>query len=269
MNASTNRNSQAIHQKHKCNEKQGLEITPRFCRYAVLEHRRTKKYSVNDACHAQASKFSGSVILRAEIYTLWPSLVSPQPVTSLRRPGTTRANGNFREEICYFCGAKQPFYHTILWVLAFKQGHLPGTLGLWKHLIFEELRLAVQRDSDTSSAWHHSPDMQESSQLLSKLCWKLTTSFSCPSILFHITTFKWSGGNYLWTKDLYFYHLYLKIIVQGIRAPYHKQSHWQAIRLPGIFLEPRDRFLSIRATHLIFHTRCTGVKNACSSAWIV
>lgn len=140
MNASANRNSQAIHQKHKCNEKQGLEITPRFCRCAVLEHRRTKKYSVNDACHAQASKFSGSVILRAEIYTLWPSQVSPHPVTSLWRPGTARANGNFREEICYFCGAKQPFYHTILWVLVFKQGHLPGTLGLWKHLIFEELR---------------------------------------------------------------------------------------------------------------------------------
>lgn len=83
MNVNVNRNSQTIHQKHQHNEKQALENTPRFCRYAVLKHRRTKKYFVNDACHAQASKFPGSVILKAEIYTQGPSQVSPHPVTSL------------------------------------------------------------------------------------------------------------------------------------------------------------------------------------------
>lgn len=149
MNVNANRNSQAIHQKHQHNEKQAQEITPRFCRYAMLEHRRAKKYFANDACHAHIPKFSGRVILRAEIYTLWPFQVfpCPHPVTSLRRPDTTRAdwNQNFWEEICYFCGAQQPFYHTFLRVLAFKQGHLPGTLGLWKHL----KRLTARRDSDT------------------------------------------------------------------------------------------------------------------------
>lgn len=44
-------------------------LRPRFCRYAVLEHRGAKEYFVNDA-YAQASEFSGRVILRAEIYTL-------------------------------------------------------------------------------------------------------------------------------------------------------------------------------------------------------
>lgn len=128
-----------MHQKNQCNEKQALEIIRRFCRYMLLEHRRTNKLFCNWLSSCSGLKVLKKHILRAEGYTIWPAQVSPSPIIFLWRPDTTRVNGNFWEEIFYFHGAKHSFYNILLWLLCFNQGHLPGTLGLWKHLMFEEL----------------------------------------------------------------------------------------------------------------------------------
>lgn len=129
-----------MHQKHQHNEKQALEIIPRFCRYVLLEHRRTNKFFCKWCSSCSCLKVLKECILRAERYTKWPSQVSPRPIIFLWRPSTTGVNGKFWEEIWYFHGAKHSFYNTVPWVLAFNQGHLPWTLGLWKYVMFEEFR---------------------------------------------------------------------------------------------------------------------------------